>query len=64
MISTECREKSFKAIQENAKIWINLEPVQSKVSSVVVMAAGVGVILALVETSAQVQLYHRHYSAL
>ena len=49
---------------QNVKIWNDLQLVQSKVSSVVVMAAGVGVILALVETCAQVQLYYHHYSAL
>ena len=72
----ECRTKYVEAVQQvkmskinlnqnlqNVKIWKDLQPVQSRVSSVVVMAAGVGVILALVETSAQVQLYQRHYSA-
>ena len=75
----ECRTKYVEAVQQLKMSKIKSEPkfaecqnldrsptsaVQSKVSSVVVMADGVGVILALVETCAQVQLHQHHYSAL
>ena len=59
----KCQKLNLNQNLQNVKIWKDLQPVQSRVSSVVVMAAGVGVILTLVETSAQVQLYQRHYSA-